>query len=616
MIIEKFSLLQPKTQIKRGINTENNNTYPQNYLLTNNEKSIVNNSALSAINFKAINFSEVEKLTDIISRRPCSKKQVIKFHQRFAEASGLTMGGGIPQAWLNRIKDNSKFNKEVFLEKLGSIFTLDRHFSDIDTLSENIQNLFKEQGIAQENDIVTTDYLGKGFFGRAYNVSINGEDPKVIKEFKRTQRYHNNHGNYAEQNIAEYINRYSESNSNMSRYYFGDTKNGIMINDFITDLTPLPKNIIHLDELGVAYDDDKPRNYVNGYIIDYGGIITVNNLVGNEAAQKIYSSFKNNTNNTEKLELFQKMYKTCQEEEFKEKDKLIGLTHSIKFLPVEEQGNWYEKFAELDISQVNVALVENIKNFNYKFKADNLIKNLTQKDDHQVRKCIARDIKYLPANIRRTVFEEYSLDSNNTIKKYLARNINHYYMNLANRVNIFDNIANGADTFANIALVNSLKWLGLEKRDVRFERFFNQNDVIVQCALARNIELFNDDEKIKQKWIDKLMSVDDVRVKRALCESIMFLDGEMRVNTFEQLLNVDDMNAKEFLAESITSVPYFHLHKDWFDKLVENADNSVYRALALNLKNIKTEQIKKDWTKYLLEHGDTSVKDIIKKESL
>ena len=96
----------------------------------------------------------------------------------------------------------------------------------------------------------------------------------------------------------------------------------------------------------------------------------------------------------------------------------------------------------------------------------------------------------------------------------------------------------------------------------------------------------------------------------------MFLDGEMRVNTFEKLLNVDDMNAKEFLAESITSVPYFHLHKDWFDKLVENADNSVYRALALNLKNIKTEQIKKDWTKYLLEHGDTSVKDIIKKESL
>ena len=186
-------------------------------------------------------------------------------------------------------------------------------------------------------------------------------------------------------------------------------------------------------------------------------------------------------------------------------------------------------------------------------------------------------------------------------------------MNLANRVNIFDNLSDGADTFANIALINSLKWLGLEKRDIRFEKFFNLNDIIVDCALARNIELFDDAEDLKQKWVDKLMSVDDVRVKRALCESIKFLNGEMQVKTFEKLLEVDDLNAKEFLAEAITSVPYFHLHDDWFKKLVENADNSVYRELALHLNDIKTERVKEEWKEYLLEHGDSTVKDIINK---
>lgn len=606
MIVRQISPLYSNIITEKN---NNKNTSLQYYASTIGKKSIF--ARVNAISFKAINFAQVEELTNIISKRPCAKKQVIKFHQLYPEASGITMGGGFPEAWSNRIKDITNFDKEAFLEKLGSIFTIDRHFSNIDTLGKNIQSLFKEYGIAQEDDTVSTDYIGKGFFGRAFKVCINGEDAKVIKEFKRTQRYQNNHGNYAEQNIAEYVNRFSKSNSNMARYYFGDTKNGIMVNDFISSTTSLPENIIHLDELGIAYNDDKPRNYVNNYIIDYGGIITVNNLVGNETAQKIYSKFKNKSEDSEKLVLFANLFNTEEDNNKEQIDKLIGLTHSVKFLPVDEQGSWYEKLAALDIPQVDVALVENIKNFSYKFNSTSLIENLMAKDNIQIKKCLARDIKYLQADLRRKAFEELSLSPNNTVKKHLARNINHYYMNLANRINIYDNIANNADTFANIALVNSLKWLSLDKRDLRFERFFNLNDVIVQCALARNIELFDEDEEIKQKWLDKLLSIDDIRVKRALCESVNFLSGEMQQKAFEKLLDVNDMNAKEFLAESITSVPYFYLNNKWFDKLVENADNSVFRALALNLNKIKTEHIKEKWTEYLLLHGDSSVKDII-----
>ena len=245
------------------------------------------------LNFNAADFMVVKELTQELSKKIYSKEGVMSLYKKYPKAEGITIGStGIPNQWLKRIEDLGNFDLPNFCEQLGHIFMRDRHYSNLDTINKNMLHLFKTHKIINNEDNFSVSYLGKGFFGRAYKIAINEEPALVIKEYKRSYRYQNNHGNFAEQNIAEYIDRYSEKNSNMVKYYYGDMKNGIMIMDYISKDTALPLNKIELDELGLSYADDKPKNYVNNYIIDYGGIITINNLVGNIKAQNVYRKFR------------------------------------------------------------------------------------------------------------------------------------------------------------------------------------------------------------------------------------------------------------------------------------------------------------------------------------
>ena len=578
---------------------------------------IQNNKVQKNINFEATNLAESKRLTEEISKRLYGKQGSIDIYKRFPAAEGVTISAnGLPQAWLKRIKNIEEFDLPSFLENLGQIFTRDRHFSNIDSMKNSLKLLFSQYKIIDKEDKLNVSYLEKGFFGRAYKLDINGEDPKVMKEYKRTYRYHNNHGNYSEQNVAEYISRYSGSNTNVAKYYYGDTKNGVMLLDFISKETPLAENIIELDEIGLAYDDAKPRNLVNNYIIDFGGMITVSNLVGNEEAQNVYRIFKYLEDDSEKMELFNKILEDTNNEKYN--DKLIGLTHSIKFLPKDQQFDAYKKMYEFNNTDINIAIVENFKNFGIFWSDNEIVRSLAETKDTRVKETIAREIKHLPSDLTHSLMEKYALEEkdNNTIKKYLARNLNYFYKNRERRSEIFDNLMRNADTYANIALANSLENLPLVERDMRFGKLLEINDPIVTSALARNIEIFNNDEKISKKWIDRLMEENDIRVKRALCESVKFIPEVFKKETFEKLLDVQDMNAKEFLAETLTSVPDYYKHTEWFDRIIEASGNSVKRELAKTLQTVKTPWLKEKWAKELNEKGDSSVKEILKKQGL
>ena len=319
--------------------------------------------------FKAINFEQVKQLSEAVSKQIYGKKQVIEVYKNFPEAKGISLGRtGLPKAWLERIKDKSRFNIETFLENLGEIFTIDRHYSNIDTLKRAISNLFMFHGIIQKDEKLDVKYLEKGFFGRAFHLIINDdvENSTVLKEYKRTYRYHNNHGNYSEQNVAEYISRYSGDNTNMVKYHFGDTKNGYMVVDYISKDTPDPLESVVLEDIGVAYDDGRPRNLVGKYIIDCGGFITISNLAGNKSAQDVHKEIKYAQSDEVRRTRFNEIFNDTENPEYV--NNMIGLTHSIKHFPTEEQAELYTKMYNLNQIGVNIALVENIKNFPYSFR--------------------------------------------------------------------------------------------------------------------------------------------------------------------------------------------------------------------------------------------------------
>lgn len=562
---------------------------------------------------KNIDFDVVKKLTDHLAKRPYSKKhaKAVCTSEAYEKAKGIT--GELPESWTDKIKDIKNFDKESFCEKFGDIFTIDRHWADIDVMTDSLRKLFKEHGIISDENQLTTEFIGKGFFGRNYRISIGDGHDKVVKEFKRTFRYHNNHGNYSEQNLGEHFKKYSGRDTEMVPYYYGDTKNGILITRFISKDMPEPNGKIDLEDLGTAYDDAYARNYVGKWIVDFGGIITINNLVGNPKAQSIFREFKHADKSQDLLKLFEsKLIKLSPKDAKDYNDTLIGLTHSIRFLPNDAQMEMYNTMHSFGMRDVDIAILEESGRFPMFSKPDALLESISKTDDINVKKAISRNIKNFSSPLKDKIFEEYSAnETNQSIKKYLARNINQYYKNIANRTNIFDNLAQDADAYANIALINAMKYIGESKVESRFEKMFETGDMITKSALARSIEMFNENPKLLKKWIEKFFESDDFRIKRALAESVVYLPEKFQVPVFEALLPVKDNNTKEFLAEALVSIKGYQRHIEWLKSIIDGGDNTIRRVLATHVKDIKQPEVRKEWTALILDGADSSVRKII-----
>lgn len=582
-----------------------------------------------------IDFDAVEKLTEHLARRPFSKKHNVGVYKRYPASQGIS--GDLPPSWLAKV-DSKDFDKNSFCKELGKIITEDRHDANIDVMKNSLRNLFITHGIMTEDDNFEVDFVGKGFFGRGFKITIN-DDAKLLKEYKRTYRYHNNHGNLSEQNLGEHIRKYSHNFTNMAPYYYGDSKNGFMICEFIYPDTPLPKieiphedlfqkygvgdiksqkiEHVDLDDMGMAYDDDKPRNIVGDYYVDFGGLITINNLVGKPIAQNIYKTFKYNSEVSPelKMELFNKIFNDDDQKTLRER--MVGLTHSIKYLPEEVQADYYNKMHSLHDVNVDIAIVESSDNRKWHEGKEALLEDISKSENENIHKAISRKIKNFPTALQQKLFMELADSPNQSVKKYLARNLNYYFEKPENRIIIFDKLAKNADSYAHVALTNALEWLSAKNADKNFEYFYNTNDIITQCALARSLYLFNEEPALLNKWTNKLLEIEDFRVKRALAEMIPELSEhkDLVFDLFADLLDVQDNNTKEFLAEGITYVQGFMQHPDWVSTLLKNSDNTIRRSLANQLPKITSPFIRERWEKLILNGADSSVKKIIEKQN-
>lgn len=567
---------------------------------------------MANISFKShLNMEEIAKYTLDMGKRIYSKRNVTELAQIHEQAGGITLGRGLPQEWLSRIKDIDNFAKDEFVTEFGKIFAKEREFANMDVLRERLSALLQKHKIIDADTPFSVRYIGKGFQAWAYRIGIGTDEDSgiVTKLFKRTYNHLQNHGNHTEQNLAEYVKKYAGDRSEFVKYYYGDTKNGIMTVDYLSPNIKEPEHVLDLEDIGVHYGDDYAKNRVKRRICDFGGIETKNNLVGNPVAQDVYAKIKYANNETKRVKLFNEINSQRNDEEFY--DKAIGLVHSIKYLPEEMQSGLYNEFYEIGSHRVNIALIQNIKNFKHVPENNALIEKLCTTTEQKEQETIAKEIKDIPDKIRHRIFEEYSDTKVSAIIKYLARNINHYYRDLANRRNIYEKFMENCDTYSGIALINSMKYMGPSSYDKYFEKFYSMNNPIINTTLARSLEVLSEDPKVQQKWINKLLEYDDVDVKTALCESVSYVDDSLKVDLFDELLSVKDHVAKEFLAQNITTVPGYNRHRDWIPRLLDGADNMVRGSLANTIKSLKNADIKKDWTEKVLQGADSSIKEML-----
>ena len=563
-----------------------------------------------------------------IPERILSKRHVTALAKAYPEAEGITLGRGIPMEWVKKIEEPDNLDTEAFVKEFGKIFSEDRKFGNIDTLTENLTNLFRKHKILKEGEKVSVKYIGKGYQAWGYKIAVNSDENSgvAIKMFKRSDNYLQNHGNHSEQNLAEYILKHAGDDTQFVPYYFGDTKNAIMLTKYLPDNVEPPKNSIKTKKIGIGYDDYRTKaNLKNDNIIDFGGTTTETNLMGCLTAQKVVGDLDECKTVEEKMSLFNKILSERNDtDEFK--DKAIGLVHSIESLPQEVRAGLYLKFYEFGSHRVNIALIQNIKNFESTPELQELTRKLvTNAVDVKELETIAKEIKYLPKDLSEKFFEEQADTEVSAIIKYLSRNINLYTKNLGEggRTRIFDRFLKHTDSYSSMSMINALEYIGKAERDRYFEEFFKKDDYMLYTTMARNLYIFDEMPKLQKKWIDKLSELiekkgidenDRGNVTAALAESVSQVNEEFRAELFEKLLSSKDHVTKEFLAESITSVPSYTIYRDWVPRLLEDGDNRVRGALANTIKSTKymSPNTKQRWIDAILKDADSQVREMLK----
>ena len=616
MNIAKISIL---TNNIGNFHLKNNNTssnYSTNQLKNDRNYAFPNiaSNYMANINFRGkFNWEEIAEYSRDMGKRIYSKRHVTNLSQVHKEAGGITAGRGLATEWISRIEKPENFDKDNFITEFGEIFEQERAFADVDKLQENLAALFQKHKIIDGKTPFSVRYIGKGFQAWAYRIGIDN-DPNsgvVTKLFKRNNNFLQNHGNHTEQNLAEYIKEYAGDSTEFVKYYYGDTKHGLMTVDYLSQTVEPPKDKTDLRDIGICYKDDYPKNRRNGWICDFGGIETYSNLVGNKSAQEVHSAIKYAKTPEEKIEIFNNIISQNDgSDEFK--DKAIGLAHGVQYLPIEIQAEMYQKCYDLGSHRVNISLIQNIKNFHDCKELDLLTEKLvTNVDDIKAKENIAKEIEHIPEDLRHKFFEEEIDTKHSAVIKYLARKINQYYKNMPNRVNIYRTFADNADPYASVALINSMHYMGSTSYGEYFEKFFSKNDDMVNTTLARFIDLLNDDPKLQQKWIDKLLSCNSVQVDAGLSEAIPYINEELRGALFERLVDSKDKVTKEYLAENITSIPRYMQTEEILTRLLDGADNLVRGALVNNIQKMPAGRRKEIWKKLVLEGADDSIKAMI-----
>ena len=585
---------------KQGTNYQNNVFLP-NYLSYN-------------MNFKALNWGEINAYTKELSKRIYSKRHIKEFDEIYKNADGITAGNGIPEIWTSRIKDIASFDKDDFIEKFGEIFFEERKFSDFGELRKNLTYLFRKHKIIDDETSLNVQYIGKGFQAWVYKICIGDEQDKgvVTKLFKRHISTLQNHGNKTEQNLAEYVRTHTNNDSEFVKYHYGDTKNGIMLVDYIPQNIEHQKNKFDLSDIGIGYGDDFPKNRINGHICDYGGIETVSNLIGNITAQEVHRAIKYAKTDEEKIKIFNEIFDNYDNSK-NHKNKVVGLVHGIKFMPEEMQTELYKKCYELKSHRVNIALIQNFKNFPQNEITDEIIDDLVLKStDQKELETIAKEIKYVPEKPRHIFFEQQKNSEVSAVVKYLARNLNQYYKNLPNRRNIYETFITNCDTYSGLALITAMKYISSSYYDKYFEEFYKKDNPALNTALSRSLEIFKDNPNLQKKWINKLLEYPDINVTRGLAESVSFVEEENRFPLFEQLLNSKDKVTKEFLAENLITVPGYNSHTVWVKQLLNGADNIVRLTLLNTIKSTSHQNsVKEKWIEMILDGVDVSIKEMV-----
>ncbi|MBR3605786.1 MAG: hypothetical protein IKL52_07140 [Candidatus Gastranaerophilales bacterium] len=119
--------------------------------------------------------------------------------------------------------------------------------------------------------------LGKGNYAKVYKISIDKAMPTCLKIFPASVNTSNNpyHGRNVEVQLGLFLNQHSED---FVKMHFGKVcdfkrRDGFLVTQFLGEhIIPIVDENIDDKSYHFEYYDDHKKNYIQGKIIDYGGV--------------------------------------------------------------------------------------------------------------------------------------------------------------------------------------------------------------------------------------------------------------------------------------------------------------------------------------------------------
>ena len=525
---------------------------------------------LNSFNKYLVNFTGLNRT---LSKMPYQSEESIKKEvDNFPQSNAVV--GNLPSEWVNKIpKENRAEKIKELYRDFKTIIKDFREKNNIDDTAQKLNNALHKAGVIEEHEKLTLKRLGDGVAGAGYCLKGISNDNLMIKIFDSPSDEglsSDIHGKYVEINRAAYWQKYAGKNTQMVRFYFGDTDAGYMVNKYIDkEKTPYCTRYVDPKLYGLISADVVEKetvtghNKINGFQIDYGDIEILDlSLVRNKEAQSSTKKFlrlpiakrieliKNTKNNIKKVF-------ACNIDSFPEDERVL----CFKQLAENSDNGVKKVLAARLVYLPEAERVEYFKQFN-------------ENADDDLKKILILRLAFLPATERATYFKQFADNADNGIKKALAFNIN--CLPETDRVMYFKQLAENADNGVKKALACSLYCLPETEMVQCFKKLAENADNGVKKELASNINCLPETERVT--YFKQFADNADNEVKKALACKLDCLPKNQRGKCFSQLAENADIEVKKALAYKFVCLPKNEMSK-CFKQLANNFDDELKRIL-------------------------------------
>ncbi|HSA07532.1 MAG TPA: hypothetical protein P5556_10185 [Candidatus Gastranaerophilales bacterium] len=592
-------------------------------MLLNNTFFIINNNIQSdnlrknqnILPEKNINFTGLTR--DLGNKAFHYEDSIIKQVDKYPNADGVV--GSLPSEWINRIPEEQRSEKIKNLHKEFKIIVCNiRKNYNADNASNEMNKAFHEAGILTNKQKLTLKKIDGGSFGMVYLLNIcpdEKSDKYVIKVFDNTRTSYVSHGAPTEINRGIYWAKNAGRNSQRAPFYFGDIKAGYMINKYISYDAKKPERVISENFFGLQNMDDGPKdndyNKINGWCIDYGGLLIDNRLLANnKTARWVYKQIYKIPEN-QRQQAWDDFFTN---EKYKNNEDIkVGLAASLRLLQDKEQN--FLLLAQKGNNTIKEELAQSLNYLSEKKRAEGFIK-IAENSDNSVKDILITHLTSLPLNTRAKGFYKLIEVSDNSIKEKLALNL--LYLPPEKITNSFIKLCKNSENSTKKILANGINWLPEEEREKGFKSLTKDGDSSVKSVLAENIKILplnkrtenfinlakNADEEVKKKLANNLQhlpkenALEEFKklaknakppLKKVLIENSRFLPKEKRAEELKELAKESDNELKQAIAGAISALPDKD-KADCFIQLAQNADTTLRSVLAQNLRFIPEEK--------------------------